>query len=270
MKRIIIYVVLILVCLALGIFGFLNRGLSILTSDIPNSDILNKTFYRYSGITGEYEELSLTENTLSYNGNDLDIKECKTYTYNKDTQIFKLNCKKEFSLVVYIDETLVIKYNNNNYYFNINKEKSFNDEFKRTFTVPVETYKIEGESRLLHKKIDITKLNELLESDTNSYIYIKSGVCDLNCTLFNKAFLKMGDPNKLYVLNIDEITPNEYQDLIDNYEGFLLSQDEYLTDKPSVIVVGNRRVSSQIEIEIEGFNINKYDNFFNANEGNHE
>ena len=142
MKRIIIYVVLILVCLALGIFGFLNRGLSILTSDIPNSDILNKTFYRYSGITGEYEELSLTENTLSYNGNDLDIKECKTYTYNKDTQIFKLNCKKEFSLVGYIDETLVIKYNNNNYYFNINKEKSFNDECKRTFTVPVENYKI--------------------------------------------------------------------------------------------------------------------------------
>lgn len=270
MKRIITYVVLILICLSLGILGLLNKDGITTKSDIPNNDILNKTFYRYSGLTGEYEELTLTNKTITYNGSDLDINTCKTYTYTKATELFKLDCKKEFRLVGYVDETLAIKYNNNNYFFSVDKEKSFNDEFQRTFTVPVETYKIEGESRLLHKKIDITKLNELMKSITNNYIYIKSGLCDLNCTLFNKAFLKMGNTNNLYVLNIDEITPNEYQELLNNYEGFLPSQDEYLTDKPSVLVVSNNKVQSQIDIEIEGFNINKYDNFFTTNEENNE
>jgi len=252
MKRIISYVVLIIIFTSLGVIGILNKK-----SETVNENILNKEFYKYNKESGEHEILKFEITKLNYNGSSLDLNNCDSYKYNKVTNIIN-TCNKSIRIVSSSDEQLVLNINNKNHYFYTTIEKSYDDEFQKTFQMTEENYKKEGEELLTPYKIDYNKLIQIFNSNIKSYIYFTN---DSNeSTLFNKSFLSItASPNK-YVLNINELTKEQYDFLKANYTGLLNTLEEYTS--PYVIEIQNREVSNLLKIEIKGFNVNVYDNYF--------
>lgn len=258
MKRIIGYISLIIIFLALGILGLLNR------KETLNKEILDKDYYRYNSNNGTYEKIKLTKDNLSYDGTDLGLNTCKKYEYNKETNTITLDCGKNLRVISSSQDILVLEIEENKYIFNTNKEKIYNDSFEKFFGMTIQEYNQEGESKLEGLKINYDRLNEIFASEESNYIYLKSNTCSNDCILFNQAFSNMTNSNNKFVLNIDELSDEQYNNLVTSYEGLKNSKTEY--KYPSVLVIRNRKVEEIAEIEYEGFNIEKYNNYFKTSE----
>lgn len=255
MKRIIGYISLIIIFITLGIIGFLNT-----TPDLLNENIINTNLYRFDVANGAYDELRLTENKISYIGTELDLDNCKTYKYNEKTNIITLDCDKSLKVISQTNDILTLDINNTNYTFFKEKEESYENAFDKTFNTTLDDYKIEGETLLEPYQINYEILLEKFDNTDNSYIYLISNSCENNCILFNKEFLNITDnPNK-FVLNIDNINDEQYNNLVTLYEGLKTNKNEYKI--PTILTIGNKKVNNILEIEIEGFNISKYNKYF--------
>jgi len=254
--RSLIYILLIILCITLGVIGYKNKPL-----DKPNPDVMNIEFYRYNALTGNYDTLKINENNINYEGEYLDLNNCKTYKYNEETGIIKLDCNKAFRIVGYTEEALVINISKENLYFYKEKEQSYNGEFQRTYKMSITSYKQEGETALKEKEITIEDLPSLIKSNSLSYIYIKGNNCKDECTLFNKVFLNFSTKDNIYYLDSSKLKISDIKKLTDTYEDFPNTLQDYDNVTPQVYVVGNKKLETILEIEGKGFDYSKYNNF---------
>lgn len=265
MKRIIIYVVLIITFTALGIVGYINKP-----ADLPNEKILNTKYYMYNTLTGEYEELEITSSEFNYKGTTLGIdNNCKKYDYTKNTGILKLECNKAFKLSLQND-ILIININDNNYYFYIEQERSYKAEFERKFEKTISTYKLEGETKLKEKEISISDLKRIITQNKISYIYMKGKSCKDTCTLFNKEFLNFKNGENIYYLDTTKLKQEDINSLIKTYDNLPKDIKEYDKLNPQILIVGNKEIQDIVNIEIKGFDLTNTIENLNNYEVNNE
>ncbi len=275
MKRIIIYIILIITFTALGIIGYLNKFKNTPTQNKKenlDSSILNTNYYMFNTETGAYEEFKITEQEVSYKGSTLNIDNtCKTYEYESSTKLVKLNCNKSFKISTYNDEYLVINMDNQDYYFYEEIEKSYRKEFENTFKTTMSTYKQEGENELKEKEIAISELDGIINNRLTSFIYLKGTSCVDSCTIFNKAFLSLNLKNKnTYFLDTSKLTSSDLTKLNRKYEELPTTLSEYNKTYPQVLIVGNGSVYEKTRINIKGFNMTESIDYLKNWEVNHE
>lgn len=253
MKRIITYIILIIVFTTLGIIGLKNQPV-----DLPDKDILNQELYLYNINTGEYETLKITKQELSYKGTRLDLQTCKTYTYNKGTSILKLDCNKAIRIIGKVNDSYVFKINNENVFLYNEKEKSFNGEFQRQYNTTYENYVTEGITNITPYLLNYTSLINTLTSIPKTYIYIKNSNCNQTCNIYNNIFANNGITNKYYLdastLQIEEIN-NLYS--INQILGEIINTN---SKYPIIIEIENGIITNQYQIEVDGINFEKYTN----------
>ena len=106
MKRIIIYIVFIIIFTSLGFIGLTYEKV-----DSPSENILNNTFYKYNTSSGLYESIKFNSKIVSYNGEELDLKGCDTYSYTAVSSIVKFTCGRAFRIIADTNEVLAISMN---------------------------------------------------------------------------------------------------------------------------------------------------------------
>ena len=119
MKRLIIYIVLILFFASLGYIGLVNQPV-----DYLSFDVLDTSFYRYNMKTSTYEEIRLTKEKIDYKGDSFDLHNCSKYKYKETTGIIKMDCGRAFRVIVQNQKFLVLNVDNYNYYFFSDKDSS--------------------------------------------------------------------------------------------------------------------------------------------------
>ena len=67
MKRVIVYIVLIIIFTSLGLYGFFNKP-----KELPPKAILGNTYYSFNKNNGDYDEIKIDENKVSYIGDLMD------------------------------------------------------------------------------------------------------------------------------------------------------------------------------------------------------
>lgn len=264
MKRIIVYVTLIIIFMVLGIIGFMNQP-----TDLPSTEILNTKYYMFNGLTGEYEELELTENEINYKGSVLGLDNtCKNYEYNKQTKIIKLDCRKAFKISLQ-NEVLIININDINYNFYTDKERSYKGEFEKKFNSPISTYKLEGEHKLKEKEISIDNIKNIINQNNISFIYLKGSLCKDACTIFNKEFLNLKNKN-IYYLDVAKLTDDDINTLAKTYETLPNNLSDYNKAYPQVLIVGNKEIRENKEVILKGFDLTETIEYLNNYEVNNE
>ena len=256
MKRIIIYVVLIITLISLGIIGYMNKPL-----ERPNEKILGVTYYRYNPETNNYDEFMIDNKEISYTGTDYDFNNCKEYTYDPNTGIIKLDCNQSFRVGGETENSLIIEQDNIRTQFYSSKESSYNYEFQNYFKTTESMYKSSGENALKEKEIDIEKLSDLIKENETSFVYIKSDTCTTSCTIFNHTYQSFSKTDNTYYLNLSKLTQSDIDDLHEEFETFPSSLRELTKSYPQVLVIGNKELSEIIKIEINGFDASKYENY---------
>lgn len=247
MKRIIIYIVFIIIFTSLGFIGLTYEKV-----DSPSENILNNTFYKYNTSSGLYESIKFNSKIVSYNGEELDLKGCDTYSYIAVSSIVKFTCGRAFRIIADTNEVLAISMNENNYYFFSTKENSFEYEFKKQFGSTYSEYK----SNKLNKEKEITeeKLNELINEQSTSYIYIKNNKCDYTCALIEE---KLNNLNNSYYISVENITR----------EDLLNSITE--STKPIILTLGSGYVK-KTTINIKGFDVKELNEYLKESENEEE
>lgn len=230
MKRIIVYVVLIIVFTSLGVFGYYNKPV-----DLPEEAILNKTFYRYNASTGEYETVLISNSKIDYAGTSLDLKGCSSYSYDSNTGIVKMDCSKAFRLIVANEDLIVFNIDNIMAYFYLNKDNSYNKEFTSLYNVSVNNY-IEDTISYLRT---ISK-----ENVTDGYAFILSDKCiSIECYLVASNYKTLSKKSVVKFGTVDE-------ELISVYDDNLLT-----TNKPYVLYMLNGKIDNSKTIEIKGIDL---------------
>ena len=260
MKRIIGYILLILIFTTLGIIGYLKQPI-----ERPDQEILGTTYYRYNPNTNNYEEFKITNDQIDYKGTEYDISKCSKYEYFKDPGLIKLDCGKSIIISGESKEGLMLEIDKVRTFFYSNKEHSYNYEFQKYFKTPENTYKTSGETALISKKIDLSELKKLIDKKTDSFIYIKTNSCTRECILFNKAFLEFSSEENIYYLDTNELSEEETIEIKNLYSSFPDNQ-EY----PQVVVVGNKEIKEIIKINITGFDLSAYKNYVDKYGENNE
>lgn len=256
MKRIVAYITLILILITLGTLGYMNRPLA-----RPKDEIIGVTYYRYNTNTNNYDEFMINKNEISYTGTDYDLESCKSYTYNPDTSIIKLDCGKAFRIGGETKDGIIIDMEEKRSLFYSKKESSYNYEFQHTFGTTESMYKSSGENALRELEIDKDELEELISEKTISFIYIKNNSCKTSCTIFNHTFKNFSEDTNIHYLNLDKLTQDDIDDLNEKYDSFPSDLKELTIDYPQVLVVKDNELLDTIKIEINGFFASKYENY---------
>ena len=158
MKRIIIYITLIILFTTLGFVGLFNQP-----KEVPTSDILNNTYYLYNTTTGEYESIMITKDVVVSNIKDLQDNNCSNYTYNEKNRILKLNCNKAFSIISATTDNLAINMNKTTYYFYKDKDNTFIKEFNSYFNTSKHVFETNTNELLKTKKITNNNIKNFKE-----------------------------------------------------------------------------------------------------------
>lgn len=247
MKRIIAYIVFIIIFTSLGFIGLNYKKL-----DLPSENILNSTFYKYNTSSGLYESIKLDSKKVTYIGEELDLKGCSSYNYTSVSSIVKFTCGRAFRIIADTNEVLAINMNDNNYYFFKNKENSFEYEFNKQFGMTYSEYKSNKLNK--EKEINEEKLNELIDESNTSYVYIKNNKCDYTCALIEE---KLNSLNNSYYINLENITR---EDLLNNVSE---------SNKPIILTLGNKYVK-KTTINIKGFNVKDLNEYLKEIENEEE
>lgn len=256
MKRIIIYVVLIITFITVGVIGYINRPL-----DRPKDEILGLTYYRFNPNTNNYDEFMINKNDVIYKGTDYDLEGCKNYTYNPNTSIIKLDCNKAFRIGGETKEGIILDMEDKRTFFYSQKEKSYNFEFQKYFQTTESLYKSSGENGLREKEINVKKLTEIAKEKDYNFIYIKNNECMTSCTIFNHTFINFSNKDNTYYLNLEKVTEKEIEELNKEYETFPNNIKELTKNYPQVLVIKNGILEETIKIEFDGFDDSKYKNY---------
>lgn len=246
MKRIILYIFLIVVFTLLGVIGMGYEKI-----ELPDN-ILNKVYYKYNNLTGFYDSIKFTSKKVTYEGEELDLEGCSEYQYTSLNGIVKFSCGHALKIISGTSEVLAITMNNNNYYFFTSKENSFEYQFREKFNMTYSEYK----NTSLNKEKEITeeKLNELIDSLTTSYVYINTDKCDYTCALVED---KLNTLDNSYYINIDNITREDILNSISD------------STKPIILTLGKGYVK-KTTINIKGFNIEELTNYLKETENEEE
>ncbi len=251
MKRIISYISLIIVFTILGVIGLLNKP-----SDTPDK-ILNTTYYKYNTITGEYESIRLNEKEITYNGNLLDLDKCNNYTYNKKTNILKLNCGKAIKLVSTDDESITLNINNEDYSYYKTEEDSYNKEFLDYFKVSEIDYITEGKNKINEKMVNLEKLEELTNTTNTFYLYLITPNCTKKCILLNNNLDLLTTNNSIFAFEYSQTLIDE----LNEYASSPITDEMLNKENPLILKIENKKISKLIELDIKGFNIEQYNNY---------
>ncbi len=251
MKRILTYSILIIIFASLGIVGLTHEP----TVETPKLDIINNTYYKYDYETNTFETLNFKEKEIVYEGSSLGIDNCKAYTYDTENKNINFTCGKTLKLVVTSDIGLVINKDNQNYYFYKNETDSYKKEFNTLFNIDLDEYTEDGINKLNEKEIT---LEELQEEENTTYVYVISKSCTSTCILLNNKIDSFSTEYEVKYLNINNIEEDALNTLLN---GFTLSDN-----RPSILTVENGLVTNVLTLEIEGFDIDKYDNILDESE----
>lgn len=242
MKRIIIYVLLIILNIFLGITGMNHKIL-----EYPSDSIIGVTYYKYNTKEDKYDSLVVNKDTISYSGNEFDLSRCSKYEFTKSTDTVKMDCGKTFRLIVPNNNLVVVSIEGKNYYFYKNMEDSYVKEFSTQFDMTMSDYEFEGEEKIQKITIDKEEFEELLNSENISYVYVKNNACDFKCTIFSGLVDKLNISDSLHYYkfsNLDNETLNDIN---------LLDSTFRTSDSPKVLVIGNGSVQKVLTPNIIGF-----------------
>lgn len=255
MKRIIIYILLIITFTALGVIGIKNQPI-----DLPEKEILNNDMYMYSSKTGKYETLKITKEELIYSGSNLDLTNCHKYTYNSGTGILKLDCNKAIRIIGSIGNSYVFKINNNNVFFYKSKEDSYNGEFQRVFNSTRENFVTEGITKITPLKLDYNRLLQVLSLQTTSYIYVQSKNCGEICNIYNNIYAsnnQLGNRSYLDLSTLTNENLNNLEIINKPFKDLLSTSTQY----PLIIEVENGNIMNSFEVEVNGLDFDNYIDF---------
>ena len=254
MKRIITYIILIIISITLGIIGLKNQPLY-----LPTNEILNKDLYMFNSNTGTYEKLKITKAGIEYKNSSFDFDNCNKYTYNSNTGIFKLDCNKAFRYIGKVNSSYVFKINDKNVFYYETQEESYNGEFQRKFGTTYENHTKKGLQEIEKISLDYNKLIQIL-SNEKVYIYEKNKKCTNTCYIYNKIFINNNSQNNRYYLNIESLSSenlNELNNINKPFSDLLTNETEY----PLIIEISNNNITRNFEVKVNGFNFENYINF---------
>lgn len=245
MKRIITYSLLIIIFTSLGIIGMNYE-----VKELPNSEILNKEFYKFDKTNSNYEVIEMLPDKINYTGDALN-NSCKNYTYNGVDKTLKLDCGQVIEIVLENSDVMVLKINDEtNYYFS-NKEKSYEYEFKKIYGLTLEELKEKVSTLIEDKKIDEAKLDELIKSDTTSYVYIKNPNYNNTYALIEN---KLPELENSYYINVYDLTKEE-----------LTTASVTESGNPIILTVGNGYVK-KTTIKLKGITVDNLENYLKGSE----
>lgn len=250
MKRIIAYIVLIIISTTLGIIGLKYEKV-----ELPPEDILNKTYYKFNTLTGDYESLKITNNSFEYVGEEFDLNNCNKYTYEEITGNMNLDCGTKLTIMANTDDVLMININNNNYYLYKNKENSFDKEFITTFKESKESFASKTFENIKNKNITENKLKELYILDQTSYVYVKKDTYDYKSSIVES---KLNELENSYYINKSDISDFTY-----------IKEEELKTNSPLFIIIETDGIMNSIytkTIEFNGFNIKDINEYLKRGE----
>ena len=246
MKRIITYIILILTFMSLGFIGLLNKDKKI--EEVPPKEILDNTYYRYNYITDSYETLTIKAKEFTYIGDIIDLSSCDNYTYSNNE--FKFSCGTNIKLGATSDIGLILKINENNYFFYKDTADSYKKEFSTYFNVDLDTYKNEGLNRL--SQIEITKE----EIPSSKFVYTYKNECNNTCVILNNNLKTLS--NEIKYLDYNKLTKED----IDSINELFIDKNNTLEtlNYPVILVIKDNQITDVLELEIEGFDTSKYNN----------
>ena len=245
MKRIITYSLLIIIFTSLGIIGMNYE-----VKELPNSEILNKEFYKFDKTNSNYEVIEMLPDKINYTGDALN-NSCKNYTYNGVDKTLKLDCGQVIEIVLENSDVMVLKINDEtNYYFS-DKEKSYEYEFKKIYGLTLEELKEKVSTLIEDKKIDEAKLDELIKSDTTSYVYIKNPNYNNTYALREN---KLPELENSYYINVSDLTKEE-----------LTTTSVTESGNPIILTVGNGYVK-KTTIKLKGITVDNLENYLKGSE----
>ncbi len=242
--RALVYILLIIIFTGLGVYGMLNKP-----KEYPSDDILGKVYYEYNLETESYEQITIEKSAIAYQGTRMDIQNCSDYSYSKAKETFYI-CNKEINVVTYTESVLLLRYDETNLYFYIDKEKAYKNEVERVLNDSEENYNSEVENTLSNIEIDMNKFNEFLADTSKHYVYYLPSECSSKCLIVSR--------------NVKELTTNEIHfinELDENTINTLNTIEENITNinVPLVIVINGGTIEKVIKVEIEDINtINGY------------
>ena len=247
MKRIILYVTLIIAFCLMGYIGMTNQPV-----ELPNESILGVTYYKYNKENGEYDSIIFNKESIDYKGNEISLNGCGTYNYQQSTGIIKMDCGRAFRLIIPDENMIGVNIDGNNYYFYKNKEESFAREFQSAFDMTLSDYEYEGNEKLENIKINIERFNELKDGDIFSYVYVKNNVCSYECILLANSVTDLSGSKNVYYLDYNELTNEIISQIIEKDNEFTTSTS------PKILVVGRSSINDIITISVEGLDTNKF------------
>ena len=242
MKRTIIYLVLIILLTSLGLIGYLNQPVY-----YPN-DVLDKLYYKYDYPSGTYDDIKIQKTGITYNGTSFNLNGCKSYSYNKDTGIIKMDCGRAFRIIYMSDNMLVLNIENLNYYFYKEKEDSYNKEFNLLYDMTYNDLEFEANEKLSKVKLDSEQFNELLNNNEKSYILIKNDNCKSNCIYVGNDIDSLLTEKIVYYIETTDLT-EELTNLITDFNSDILSSEAAV-----LVEVLDNQISNVYFISTKGFN----------------
>ena len=241
MKRIIIYSLLIIIFTLLGYVGYLNKPV------YYPEEILNNPYYKYNYKKDSYEEIIINKSSITYNGTSFNIDNCKSYTYNKDTGIIKMDCGRAFRIIYASNDVFVLNIDNENHYFYKNQIDSYNKEFNLKYNMTYNDLEYEADEKLSKVRISAEKLFELINGENNSYILIKNDNCTSNCVYAGYYIDTILTGKPVYYIDSASLNDEEVA-LINNYDENILNKEE-----AKVIEVSNGVIKAAYYIQTNGF-----------------
>ena len=259
-KSIVNISLIMIIIIILVIINFLRYNSATL-----NGSIMNKNWYRYDYNNGYYEKIYLEGNKISYYKpsrlNEENIFDyCKSYSYNKKTKTYNLDCKRNIKIKSKKNNSIVVEVDDKSYAFFDNIDDSLNYEFEAYFEKSMIDYKKEKIQVTEFSNINEEKLLEVLKEDEYSKIVFIGNKCDsVDCVLALDIMEKwISMSQNIYYYDVNNLSNNiisyihKMDKTIDN------SKEYYDNIYPIVIISKNDKIVDKYEIKCDGFNCSKY------------
>lgn len=257
-RNIIFIIILICVCIVINILYLFDRG----TID---SNIFNKTWYRYDFRTGYYEKIIFDEKEISYYkpmsvGQTSSYDKCSSYNYNIDENTYIIDCGKKISVLEVKENKITLNIDDNIYCFFNNIDDSLNYEFTSFFNMSMTEYKEDKINSTEVFEIDFMKFRTLYKTNEYSKIVFVDKKCEtVDCITALDLYEKwVSLDSNIYFIDVNKLVKEDIRilNLISKDLTNIILNDTSM--KPYVIVIKNRKILDQYEIDCKGFDCTSY------------
>ena len=229
--------------------------------------ILNKKWYYYNSTSGNYEILNIDNNKITYyksqsNSSESEYDLCKSFIYNKKNNIIKLDCNKEFQIVSYNENKLVLINDNKKKVFFNNASSAKNYEFESYYGKSISEYKKEMLQVQEFSKISYYSMIDIMKTNEYSKFVIFGDNCtSTECVLILDVLEKLiSMSNNVYYINIDEFSDKQLYNLSLIDSNFSKNRNDYSNVYPKIIITNYGKIIDQYNFICSGFDCNKYIN----------